>query len=293
MNISGFSTARYSTWYFLEEHRVLFDAGDGVSVALGPKCQKVQHVFLSHADRDHIGGLLQLNQLGARAVKPLSFYYPKDSGSFPALRNFIDPFDPWLAKSVWTPVEAGMRIQISKQHVVEIGENDHIAVTSPHLPRQVKSLDFSLLEMRKRLRAEFQGLDGEIIKRLRREYGDAHISEKFASRLFGFSGDAPHFDIERWRGTSVLIHETTFIKPDHGNRGHCELGDVLRAARQLDLKALILSHFSERYEVSFIKAEIVRLAAGLEIGFPVFAVPPRTTVFDILSQEPVWSPIQL
>ena len=130
MKITGTSTARYATWYFLEDYRVLFDVGDGAAAALGPKCQKVQHVFLSHADRDHIGGLLQFNHLGARDSKPLHFYYPKDSSSFPAMKEFIEHFDASIAKSIWTPVEAGMRIDIGKRHLVEIGENYHIAIAS-------------------------------------------------------------------------------------------------------------------------------------------------------------------
>ncbi|MEO0810361.1 MAG: hypothetical protein AAFW82_06950 [Pseudomonadota bacterium] len=291
MKISGFSTARYSTWYFLDQYKVLFDAGDGAAASLGPRCQNIQHVFLSHADRDHLGGLLALNHLGARADNPLRFYYPKDSSSFSDLLDFIERFDASLPKSIWMPVEAGMRIKIDQQHVVEIGENDHIAMATGNSTKQVKSLDFSLIERRKHLRAEFQGLGSDELKHLRALHGDTHITESVDYRLFGFSGDTPSFKTEQWRGTEVLIHEATFIAPDHGNRGHCELGDVLQAAGGLNLKALIVGHFSDRYDPEFIKASIRRLARELAFDVPVFAVMPRVTQLDILSSEPVWQGI--
>ena len=83
LTITGYSTALFSTWYFVSEFGILFDCGDGASSGLLQKSRKVKHVFISHADRDHLAGLLQFNQLNARPE--LKIYFPKDSGSFPAL----------------------------------------------------------------------------------------------------------------------------------------------------------------------------------------------------------------
>ena len=57
LTITGYSTALFSTWYFVEEWGVLFDAGDGLISALLQKSRKIDHVFISHADRDHLTGL--------------------------------------------------------------------------------------------------------------------------------------------------------------------------------------------------------------------------------------------
>lgn len=288
MRISGYSTARFSTWYYLDELKLLFDAGDGVSSALASKCQRVQHVFLSHADRDHIGGLLQFNQLAARSDRALTYYYPKDSGSFPAFRDFIEQFDPNLAKACWVAVEAGQRIPVASNHVVEVGENDHIAISGGGDAGLTKSLDFRVIESRRRLKLEFAGLAGAEIGRLRAEHGDDHITNTLERPLFGFSGDAPSFDAARWRNTEILVHEATFIAPDAADRGHCELGEVIRGATGLDLKALVLGHFSTRYDADFIRAAIMREAEAAMIAFPIYAVLPLTTVSDVLAGEPVW-----
>lgn len=84
LNIAGYSTALFSTWYFIEELGLLFDAGDGVTSSLLQKSRKIEHVFVSHADRDHLTGLLQLNQLNAREGFP-KIFFPFSCGSFPAI----------------------------------------------------------------------------------------------------------------------------------------------------------------------------------------------------------------
>jgi ribonuclease BN (tRNA processing enzyme) len=78
-----------STWIFVEELRLLLDAGDGVSAALLQKSRKVDWVAVTHPDRDHIHGLFQLLQLNARDDKPQIHYprailSPKSSLSLPA-----------------------------------------------------------------------------------------------------------------------------------------------------------------------------------------------------------------
>ncbi|HVU94591.1 MAG TPA: hypothetical protein VHE34_05170 [Puia sp.] len=97
LTITGYSTALFSTWYFVEEWGVLFDAGDGLIPALLQKSRKTDHAFISHADRDHLTGLIQFNQLNARPGFPV-MYYPKDAKFFPVLEAFSRQFD-LLARS--------------------------------------------------------------------------------------------------------------------------------------------------------------------------------------------------
>src|SRR5438270_13694195 len=92
LTITAYSTALFSTWYFLEEWGLLLDAGDGLTSTLLQKSRKIAHVFISHADRDHLTGLLQLNQLNAREGFP-RIYFPAHSASFPALEAFSKAFD--------------------------------------------------------------------------------------------------------------------------------------------------------------------------------------------------------
>src|SRR3954467_6889124 len=113
LTISGYSTALFSTWYFVEELGVLFDAGDGVVANLLQKSRKVKHVFLSHADRDHLTGLLQLNQLNARPGYP-KMYYPKDARSIRSLEMFAKAFDDQVHATEWIALKEGQEVEIKK-----------------------------------------------------------------------------------------------------------------------------------------------------------------------------------
>jgi len=95
LKITGYSTALFASWYFVDEYGVLFDCGDGVCATLLQKARKIKHVFVSHADRDHVNGLLQFQQLNGRSE--LQIHFPKNSGSFPALAEFTTKFDPHVS----------------------------------------------------------------------------------------------------------------------------------------------------------------------------------------------------
>src|ERR1700753_1675219 len=144
MTITAYSTALFSTWYFIEEWGVLFDAGDGMISALLQKSRKIDNVFISHADRDHITGLLQFNQLNARPGYPM-IYYPKDSLSFPALESFSKQFDPHVSDTIWAPVSAGEEIWIAKDLCVTPFRNSHI----PAKPPLLKSIGYQVVQVRK------------------------------------------------------------------------------------------------------------------------------------------------
>ena len=116
LHLTAYSTALFSTWIFVEELGLLFDAGDGVSAGLLQKSRKIKQVFVSHADRDHVMGLFQLNQLNARDGLPI-IYYPRDSGSFPAVENFTKLFDPHVKGTLWKGIAAGEEISIRKDLV--------------------------------------------------------------------------------------------------------------------------------------------------------------------------------
>src|SRR5919202_6633651 len=92
LTISGYSTALFSTWYFVEELGLLFDAGDGIVSNLLQKSRKIKYAFITHADRDHLTGLLQLNQLNARPTFP-KILFPKDSKSIAVFEKFSKAFD--------------------------------------------------------------------------------------------------------------------------------------------------------------------------------------------------------
>ncbi|WP_309397588.1 MBL fold metallo-hydrolase [Cerasicoccus maritimus] len=282
--ITASSTALFATWVFIENFGVLLDAGDGVSACLGQKSRKVRHVFVTHADRDHICGLLQLNQLNARDGIP-AIYFPQDCGSFPALKDFFAKFDPQSGAATWTGLQADAVVNLKGEFSVEARKSNHVIAGD-----LCKALDYTICSQRRTLKTEYRNLPGREIAELRAAQGEEAITEVRTEKLIGYSGDAPELESEHWDGVRILIHEATFLEPETARSSHSNLPQVLRAASKLQLEALILIHFSARYAQEEIEAAIRTQAASLSPNFPIFAVYPGEVKTDILASVPVWEP---
>lgn len=284
LTITASSTALFSTWVFIEELDLLFDAGDGVSAALLQKSRKIKNIFISHADRDHVCGLLQLHQLNARDGVP-AIHYPKDCGSFPPLCEFFSRFDPQSGPASWAGLEPDQKIELDNGYAVECIRSAHVVKED-----QVKALAYTLSYTRKRLKQEFQGLPGKEIAGKKKILGEDAITERITEKILGYSGDSPDLNPADWNGVKILIHEATFLEPQTTRGGHANLQHVIEAAATLNLDALILMHFSSRYQVEEIAREIQQVANHYRPNFPIFALMPGVVQRDILNQSPLWAP---
>jgi ribonuclease Z len=279
LTITGYSTALFSTWYFIEEWGLLFDAGEGMISSLLQKSRKIDQVFISHADRDHLTGLLQFNQLNARPGYPI-IHYPKDSGSFAALEAFSKKFDPQVARTVWTPVTGGEEIWIAKDMLVKPIRNEHVPVDL-HI---IKSLGYQVVQVRKKLKPAYASLSGEELRKLAEQQGRDSFSMESRVNLLSYSGDTPVEDVKRWDNTKILIHEATFLDNGedrkvrtHGNK-HSTLEEVMEMVSELKIEQLILGHFSSRYSPEEIDRRIKELCEKYSIDIPVHRVLPGETI---------------
>ena len=285
LTITGYSTAMFATWYFVSEYGVLFDCGDGVSAGLLQRSRKIQHVFISHADRDHVAGLLQFNQLNARPG--LKIYYPKDCQSFPFIADFSAKFDPQVSGTQWVPLERGQEVYIRQDVVVRAIENRHV----PTDGTVTKSLSYFVDAVSRKLKPEFASLSGSEIGAARKEHGNTAITDESRSTKLVYSGDTPIEVDGRYNNTEVLIHEATFlteaeIDPDNPKRNkHSSLDQVMRMVAGSDIKQLILGHFSSRYSNEQIDEAIDREIQLHGITIPVSRVHPAKLVRDILNES--------
>lgn len=287
-NITAYSTALFSTWINVEQLNLLFDAGDGLSSGLLQKARKVKHVFISHADRDHLNGLPQFVQLNAREGFP-KIYYPCDSGSFPAYENFLVKFDPHVAGSEWRGIASGDSINIKSDVVVEATRNEHV----PCEQGVQKSLSYKVFEVKKKLKKEFRALSGQEIKSLVDQHGREFISDEIRKNIISFSGDTPVDDYSTWDSSEILIHEATFLK-DEGdakiearNNKHSKLNEVLEMVSEITVGTLILSHFSSRYSREEIDLATQEGLRKYGIKIPVHLVYPGELKRDVLNSEPI------
>lgn len=287
--LTGASTALFSSWYFIEELNLLLDAGDGVVSNLLQKSQKIKHAFVSHPDRDHLAGLLALRQLNARAGGYPRIYYPKDSGSFPALRDFSEKFSPDRPITDWQPLDQGNEISIRPDVVVRAIRNEHIEVA----PDVIKSLSYDIQLLRRKLKPELQGQSPEQLKALRQAHGNDFITTEQRVSLLSYSGDTPVVPaaIERWQHSHTLIHEATFLDlegiTNRKKHLHSSLDQVLEMVTQTQIKRLVLGHFSTRYSPTQIDAAILKRCQYYNIRIPVYRLLPGQVHRDLWTEAPI------
>lgn len=286
LTLTGYSTALFSTWYFIEELGILFDAGDGLTSSLLSKSRKINHAFISHADRDHLSGLLQFNQLTARPGSPV-IYYPKDCGSFPRLEEFSKKFDPHVAGTVWTPITADSEIWLKKDLLIQPIRNGHVQVAEEFS----KSLSYKVIRTKEKLKPEFLHLPGEEIRKIVMERGKESTTVEVRTNILSYSGDTPVEDAQRWDHSQILIHEATFLGGDeevhaHGNK-HSTLEEVIEMVSGIHIEQLVLGHFSSRYSKNQIDSSIRTLCDKYAINIPVFRLLPGEVVHDILKGQPI------
>lgn len=285
--LTGYSTALFSTWYFIEEFNLLLDAGDGVIAQLLQKSQKIKHAFVTHPDRDHLSGLLALRQLNARPGGFPRIYYPKDSGSFPALRNFSERFSPHCPVTDWTALDHGSEVYIRPDVVVRAIRNEHIEA-----PREIiKSLSYDVQWVRRRLRPDFHGLPSDQLKTLREVHGPEYLTTEHRTPLLSYSGDTPVVDKERWNNAHTLIHEATFLDiegiTNRKKHLHSSLNDVLSMVAETAIQRLVLGHFSKRYSDAQIDAAILKGCQQYGLTLPIYRVLPGQLHRNIFAQAPV------
>lgn len=286
--ITAYSTALFSTWINVEELNLLVDAGDGLSSGLLQKSRKIKNVFITHPDRDHLNGLPQFVQLNSRDGFP-RIHYPKDSGSFPAMKDFLAKFDPHVSSSSWIGIEDKSRTEIKKNIEVEAIRNEH--VKSPigiH-----KSLSYKVYEIKNKLKTEFQSKSSKEIQEIVKAKGKEFITERIESNILSFSGDTPVDDYGKWDGSHVLIHESTFLKNEgdsqiesRGNK-HSRIDEVLQMVKEIEVGTLILNHFSSRYSKEEIDKTVIKLLNEYKIQIPVYLVYPGEIKRDILRTKPI------
>lgn len=264
----------FATWFFIDELDLLFDAGDGVTAGLMQKSKKIKHAFISHADRDHLTGLVQLNQLVADKPNALNIYHPEASGSFNALKEFTGRFDPHVAGANWIGINAGDTINIKTGFNVKVLPSKHLPGTSDYS----KSFSFIIYKTRQKLLKQYEQLSQQEIIALRKN--NITITEEISEPLLAYSADSPVETDGRWNNIPILIHECTFLNRDGNIQNvtkanlHSALPELAKMLSTSNNQHIILSHFSTRYNhqqideaVAFYKQQYPQLS-NVRILYP-------------------------
>lgn len=271
-NVTGYSKAMYSTWFFYRPSRILLDAGEGVSSAMENFVFGIERVFLSHGHYDHIGGLPGLLQSRRSArgdkEKPLEVYYPGGDELIALQRAYVENLTYRLGYQLsWHTLAAGQR--------VALGQGRERGCLVPFAVRHGArggAMGFCVVEERRRLRREYAGMSEAEIAVLARRAPRSEFTETYEKILLAYSGDSMALGAATVADAEVLMHEATFLDPrDRELPTHATAAEAIRVGCEAGVRALVLFHVSSRYRKREVVNRVRELAeeAGAEAQIAV------------------------
>lgn len=290
------SSPRFSTWIWLPDWRLLIDAGDGVTQQLGYKIRKIDTVALTHAHRDHIGGLLQvINQRGE--MDSFAVAHPCGSSSFRQLEAFASKFNPGTSgNAVWHALEEGDDVPgTSGDRLIKSFRTRHYANDAPANPP--RSLGYHLIWRKQKVRPEYRDLAQAELDAIRAELGREGITETVDEKWITVGGDGCPLEPTAVAGAKLLLHEATFLSPDDYDADeasedvghvHSLVEDAIRVARDAGVPRLVLYHISTRYTDAEIRDAVRATAQRLQAKAQIWVALPRRVHWNLLGERPVW-----
>jgi ribonuclease Z len=264
--IEGEAVSGVASALALVELGICLDIGACTKAAL--KCDTV---LITHGHIDHLGAIVQhaniRSMLGGQKTQ-----YIVPSHLVPAIENL---FRAWEALQQGetpnyeiVPVDPGQSVPLTGRS----GWSVRPFATSHRIPSQ----GYMLIETRQKLLPELEGRPSEEIGILRRQ--GVVVTEKKEIIRFAYTGDtrAEVLDnVPELKACEVLIIEATFLGEDHGEefaskRGHTHLSGIVQRAAEFKNKAVVLVHFSARYENDQIAAEVEKASSQSPVPFHTF-----------------------
>ena len=321
ISLAMHSSPRFSTWLWFNDWKVLIDAGDGVSQHLGYKLRKIDTVLLTHAHRDHIGGIFQvINQRGEAG--PFALAHPAHGKSWNQIERFSLGFNPGSShQAIWRPLEEGDWIETGVEgRLIQSFRTKHFSNDAPsNAPR---SLGYHLVWRKNKVKPEYLELSQKELDAVRLELGELAISDpQYANlnekdrratqarlgamgitapvdeKVVTVSGDGQPLNVEEVAGAQLLVHEATFLRADDYDADeagedvghvHSTIYDALQLAKEAQVPNVVLYHISTRYMDGEIRDATREIAAGLELKAKVWPILPRRVYWDVLRDKPTW-----
>lgn len=237
-SLAGYSVAGEETIIIAPELDCCFDIGKCPREALA-----VNHVLLSHGHADHVAGL--------------TYYFAQrdfqgiEGGTALVPANLVGPLEDLM--SAWGRVEghvpphrfvgmvAGDDFEIRRGLIVRAFDSNHIR----------GSLGFSVIDVRKKLKSEFDGLTGPELVELKKR--GVQIDNRIEVPLVAFLGDtgpAPYRNLPHVANAKVLLAECTFFDEEHLSRAragrHTHVQDLPRVLEGMNNEHIVLIHVTRR-----------------------------------------------
>lgn len=241
IEIIGYSMAGEETVVALPQFDVCFDIGKAPDQVIS-----ISHCLLSHCHMDHAAGFayylshrnfcgmergtLMLPSEGLNPVRRILEAWGKlDGNSIPARLIAVHPNDEY---------------QIKPNIFVRVFKVRH----------SKGAIGYSILEKRKKLKAEYKGLGGPELVELKRK--GVRIENDVEIPLVSYMGDTEYVDLRKLdfvANSKILITECTFYIDEHVERAragkHMHIKDLGKMVSELNNEYVVLTHTTQRTSI--------------------------------------------
>jgi ribonuclease Z len=246
LTIEGYSRAAVQTYWRIPELGVGFDLGAQPWSFMGTDTW-----FVSHGHLDHIAALpVYVARRRMMKMAPPTIYLP--TATIKPVEEILKNFtrlDRGRLPVELKPIEPGMEIELSREYVVTTVATKHT----------VPSMGFVVWQRRRKLRPEYQGLEGHEIRDLRQ--AGTEVTEERRDAVLAYLGDSapPGLDDNpEMYEAKILICELTFVAAGHRKEkihkfGHIHLDDIVERRARFKNEVVIASHLSTRYHANSVR----------------------------------------
>jgi ribonuclease Z len=237
-SLAGYSVAGEETVIVAPELDVCFDIGKCPREAL-----TVNHVLLSHGHMDHVAGL--------------PYYFAQRD--FQGVPNGVALVPAGLAGPLRDLMTAWGRVEghVPPHRLVGMTPGDEYAIRRDLIARAFDtrhiagSLGFAVIDVRKKLKDEFQGLTGpEIVERKRQGIEVTRRVEYPLVAYLGDTGVCNYSHLPHVADARALLLECTFFDSEHADRAragrHVHVSDLPAILEGMNNERIILVHVTRR-----------------------------------------------
>ncbi|CAN4088143.1 unnamed protein product [Withania somnifera] len=240
-SLEGISIAGHETCIIIPTLNLAFDIGKCPQRAISQ-----EFLFISHGHMDHIGGLpMYVATRSLYRMKPPTVIVPK------VIKETMDHSE---LNHTLIGLDVGEEFYLRKDLKVRAFKTYHV----------IPSQGYIVYSVKQKLKQEYVGLPGDEIKKLK--FSGVEITYTTTTPEIAFTGDTmsdfindpKNYDVLR---AKILIMESTYVEDkttadNARDYGHTHLSEIINFAGMFQNKAILLIHFSARYQLDVIQEAI-------------------------------------
>ncbi|KAK1373332.1 tRNase Z TRZ1 [Heracleum sosnowskyi] len=256
--IEGLSIAGNETCVIFPGLSLAFDIGKCPQRAVSQ-----EFLCISHAHMDHIGGLpMYVATRGLHNMKPPTIIVPKViKENVEKLFEVHRSMDQSELKHTLIGLDVGEEFCLRKDMKVKAFKTYH----------GIPSQGYIVYAVKQKLKQEYCGLPGNEIIKLKSS--GVEITDTITTPEIAFTGDTmSDFIVDSTNSdvlkAKILVMEATYVDNlvtvEHArDYGHIHMAEIINYASRFENKAILLIHFSARYQLNAIKDAVSALLPPL------------------------------